>query len=254
MSRQPAAFALMLLLFASTLVAQQDDEEPLPPPRHGAAAKLGGGVGFTTGYLFIDLDPLNKVIGNANGAPFDSKGMELYGGHGYGYILVIPNLRIGYMNMGGTRRSLSVQGNTRRYVDLSAGFSGATFEYVIPVVPRLDVAIGGLIGGGSLEIKMSRDQGDVKSWDNIWNDFGTGVAAQEYTHKLEGSFFVYEPSLNVEFALLRWLGFRAGVSYLGMAGSDWKIDDRYEFVGVPDNVSGKGWMINAGVFLGTFAF
>jgi hypothetical protein len=254
MPRPSVIISLMLLLFASTLVAQQDDEEPLPPPRHGAAAKLGGGVGFTTSYLFIDLDPLNQVIGSSNGAQFDSKGMALYGGQGYGYIMVIPNLRIGYMNMGGTRRSLSVQGNTRRYVDLSVGFSGASFDYVVPVVPRLDLAIGVLIGGGSLEIKMSRDDGLVKSWENIWNDFGTGAPAQEYSHKIDGSFFVYQPSVNAEFAVLRWLGVRAGVSYLGMAGGDWKIDDRYDFIGVPDNVSGKGWMINGGIFLGTFAF
>ena len=255
MPRLSGAFLLILLLFASPLFAQQDEEEPLPPPRHGGGAKIGGGVGFTTGYLLMDLDPLNKVLGSANAAPFDSKGIELYGGQGYGYIMVIPNLRVGYMNMGGTRRSLSVQGSAlRRYIDLSVGFSGASFDYVVPVVPRLDIAVGVLIGGGSVEIKMSQDDGLVKSWENIWTDLGNAAPVQEYSRKLSGSFFVYQPSVNVEFALLRWLEFRAGASYLGMAGSDWKIDDRYDLVGVPDNVNGKGWMINGGIFIGTFLF
>src|SRR5713101_1859933 len=105
MPRRSAPLALCFLITASTLFAQQDEEEPLPPPRHGGAAKIGGAVGFTTGYLLMDLDPLNKVLAASNAAPFDGKGIELYGGQGYGYILVIPNLRVGYMNMGGMRRS-----------------------------------------------------------------------------------------------------------------------------------------------------
>jgi hypothetical protein len=254
MPRLTVLLFLAFLLSVSTLIAQEEEEEPLPPPRHGGAAKIGGAVGFTTSFLFLDLDALNKVLGSSNAAPFDNSTMALFGGQGYGYIMVIPNLRLGYMGMGGTKKSLSVQGNTRRYVDLSTGFNGASIDYVIPVVPRLDVAVGALIGGGSVDIKMSRDDGLVKSWDNVWAGFGSGTSAQEYSTKLSGSFFVIQPSLNVEFALLRWLEIRGGVSYLGMTGGDWKIDDRYDLVGVPDPVSGKGWMINTGIFLGTFLF
>jgi len=39
-----------------------------------------------------------------------------------------------------------------------------------------------------------------------------------------------------------------------MAGSDWKSDDKSDLIGVPNNISGKGFMINGGIFLGTFLF
>jgi len=255
MRRASTFLLLMCFLKGPALLAQQDEEEPLPPPRHGGAAKIGGAIGFTTSYLFLDMDAFNQVFGNASAAQFSSKGMVLYGGQGYGYVMIVPNLRIGYLNMGGTRKSLSVEGNTRRYIDLSVGFSGASFDYVIPVVPRLDLSLGILVGGGGVDITMSRDEGFAKTWDKVWTDFGDpGTAAVEYSRKLSGRFFIYQPSINIEFALLRWLGLRAGASYLGMAGGSWQIDDRYELVGVPDNISGKGWMINGGVFVGTFLF
>jgi len=255
MGRASTFLLLMYFLNGPALLAQQEEEEPLPPPRHGGAAKIGGAIGFTSSYLFLDLDALNQVLGTASAAQFGGKGMVLYGGQGYGYVMIVPNLRIGYMNMGGTRKSLSVEGNTRRYIDLSVGFSGASFDYVVPVVPRLDLTLGVLVGAGSMDIAMSRDQGFAKTWDNVWTDFGDpGTAAVEYSRKLGGRFFVYQPSVNIEFALLRWLGLRAGASYLGMAGASWQLDDRYDLVGVPDNISGKGWMINGGVFVGTFLF
>src|SRR5437879_1786495 len=199
-----SSFLLLMFLFSAALLAQQDEEEPLPPPRHGGAAKIGGAIGFTTSYLFLDLDAFNQVFGNASAAQFGNKGMVLYGGQGYGYVMIVPNLRIGYLNMGGTRKSLSVEGNTRRYVDLSVGFSGASFDYVIPVVPRLDLSLGILVGGGGVDITMSRDEGFAKTWDKVWADFGDPAAASgEYSRKLSGRFFVYQPSLKIEFALLR---------------------------------------------------
>ena len=60
--------------------------------------------------------------------------------------------------------------------------------------------------------------------------------------------------MNLEYSLLRWIGFRLGVSYLGMTAADWKQDEKYDLIGVPSDVSGRGWMINAGIFLGTFVY
>ncbi|MBI1805700.1 MAG: hypothetical protein HYR76_01460 [Ignavibacteria bacterium] len=252
-----------LLLILCTLfvlempaLAQEDEEEPLPPRRH-TQAKIGGAGGFTQNLLFLDLDPINEVLRNSNAAEFEKGPMLLVGGQGYGYILVIPNLRIGGIGGSGTikSKSLDLSTKTRRDVELSVGFGGVTIDYVIPVIPRLDVACGVLLGGGGTTIKMTRDQGAPKVWSDLWSGFGDVVGStNEYSRTLSGSFFVYQPSVNVEYAVLRWLGLRAGVSYLGMAGNNWKLDDKYELVGVPDRVSGKGFMFNGGIFLGTFIF
>jgi hypothetical protein len=153
-------------------------------------------------------------------------------------------------------KQVNVATNVQRDIELSASFGGVTVDYVVPIVPRLDVAFGVLLGGGGVGIKMTRDDGRQKVWSGLWDNFGSEDSSYNYTHKISGSFFIYQPSVNVEFAILRWLGVRLGASYQGTLGGSWTLDDRSEFdvVGVPSNVNGRGFMINGGIFLGTFIF
>ena len=254
-------FSTLICLFFVLLpqtFAQEQEYEPSPPKR-SMQAKLGGALGFTQNWLFLDVDPINQILRSNGAAELDKRGVPLFGGQGYGYVLFVQNLRIGGMGASGTLKSKSLRGVTRRDVELKVGFGGVTVDYVIPIVPRLDVALGGLFGGGGLDIKMTRDNGSPKVWDNLWNEYGnngpTNTSAPfEYSRKLSGSFFIYQPSVNVEFALLRWLGFRTGVSYLGMAGGEWELDGKYELIGVPSSINGKGLMLNGGIFVGTFIF
>lgn len=257
MFRRVVLWMLILEVVGSLVVlAQQDEEEPLPPPRRTNAPKIGGALGFTQDILFLNLDPINEVLLKSNAAPFSGNAILLTGGQGYGYVMVVNNLRIGGTWAGGTRKSTSIEYQTQiqRDVELSAGYGGVTIDYVIPVVPRLDVALGGLLGGGGVSFKMSLNQRNARLWGDIWSNYVSGQPANEYTTKLSGSFFIYQPSVKLEYAVLRWLGVRAGVSYLGMSGSNWKQDDQFDLAGVPDAISGKGWMINGGIFIGTFIF
>ncbi len=256
MKRMFVVCVLMYILQSSFLIAQEEpkDEEILPPKR-SAAAKIGGAVGFTPSWLFIDIGPINQVLNNAQAAPFDNGRLMMYGGQGYAYVLFVPNLRIGGMGAGGTMTSRSLSGNIRRDIELSAAFGGVTLDYVIPVAPRFDLTLGMLFGKGGMDLKITRDDGQAKAWDDLWNNYGNNFSpTQDYTRKLSNSFFVYQPSVNVEFSLLRWIGLRAGVSYMAISGSDWTLDDRYDVFGVPSTISGKGWMINTGIFLGTFVY
>jgi len=255
-------FVLLLsLLFLLTLpiLAQEDEEEAPLPPKRSSQAKLGGAGGFTQNLLFLNLDPINEVLKKSNAAAFGKTPMLLLGGEGFGYIMLVPNLRIGGLGAGGTLTSRSIDTsiypNMRRDVELSVGFGGMTIEYVVPVIPRLDVAFGVMLGAGSMKIKMSRNANPNKIWNTVWDDFGNNNAAiYEYTHNLSGSFFIYQPHLNIEYSILRWVAIRVGVTYNGMSGSDWKFDEKYDLVGVPGKMNGNGLMINGGIFLGTFLF
>jgi hypothetical protein len=191
--------------------------------------------------------------------------MLLLGGQGYGYIMVVPNLRIGGLGAGGSmiQNSLDTTGHefgvpsVRRDVELSVGFGGVTIEYAVSVIPQLDVVLGIMIGGGSTSIKMTRNINSEKMWGDIWDEYGSPVYSRrtdEYTRNLSSSFFIYQPSLNIEYAVLRWVGLRLGVSYNGMMVNKWTLDDKYDIIGVPDKISGKGFMINGGIFLGTFLY
>jgi hypothetical protein len=168
--------------------------------------------------------------------------------------MFLPNLRVGGMGMGGSIKSTSLDGfGVRRDAELGVSFGGVTFEYVIPVVERLDVAVGAMLGGGGIGITLRQDVGANKTWGQEWGNFGrVGGTITSITRKLDGSYFVWVPSVSVEYALLGWFGARIGVSYVGMSAPSWKLDNNYELLGVPSNVNGKGFMINAGLFLGTF--
>jgi len=246
-------FTLSLVaLLAAIGIAQ---EEPIPPKR-SKAAKIGGLIGYTPGWLFMDTKPINEFIVPAKGAALKESGVYLNGIGGSAYIIFVPNLRVGGFRMWGKSVSTSLDGfGLRRDVEMDVSFGGVSVEYVFPIVERLDVAVGATLGGGSLSLTLRQDNGGSVTWNGEWGNFGNPGNAgplNNMTRKLSGSYFVYVPSVNVEYALLGWVGVRLGVSYVGMASPSWQVDDKYDLLGVPSKISGKGFMINAGLFVGTF--
>lgn len=233
---------LFCSLFVSHAIAQIEEEYTPIPPTKASTGKIGGGGGYTPGWLFMDIDKLNETIISAGGTPFDGGRIMLNGGQGYAYLLLVQNLRIGGMGMSGTRKTSRIETstNTRRDVELGVGYGGVTLEYALSVVPRLDVTFGTVIGGGSMSLTIRRDMGTSKEWGDLWGEFASPQPAAEFSRKLEGSFFIFQPSVTVEVALLRWVGVRVGVGYLGMAGGDWKLDNKYDLAGVPDGIGASG--------------
>jgi len=246
------ALLIALSMIAATLYAQ---EEPIPPKR-SRGAKVGAVAGVTMGYLFMDTQPINQFLTASKAAPVSEGGVFLYGGAGAAYIMLVKNLRVGGIGMSGSSKSSLVDPATsvRRDAEVSAGYGAITFEYVLPIVERLDL-VGGLnLGWGGIDIELRKSTGGSITWQDEQTAFGgsTLLATNNMTRKLSGNFFIWTPSVSAEYAFLGWLGLRVGVSYLGMTGPSWEVDDNFDLVGVPSNVTGKGWMVNGGVFLGTF--
>jgi len=248
----------MLILFVSTLFPQTQDY-PIPPKRT-KASKVGFFAGFMPGWLFVDVDAINQYLVPAGGAPLKDNGVFLFGGGGAVYIGVVNNFRLGGMGMGGSISSRKVDAaGVRRDADLFVGFGGLTFEYVIPVGTRLDIAAGAMLGGGGIDIVLRQDAGRNLTWNDEWINFGSGNyndpltgEITNITRKMTGSYFVWIPSVNVEYAVLGWFAIRVGASYVGMSAPSWSLDDEYDLIGVPKDVSGSGFMFNAGLFVGTF--
>ena len=243
---------LLGILCASIVTAQ---EEPIPP-RRSKMAKVGLFAGFTPAWLNVDVGPLNSFITAAKGAPLSSNGVVMYGGAGAIYIIVLPNVRIGGAGMSGSLTSTALDNATglRRDAKLNVGYGGVTIEYVIPIVERLDVSAGALLGWGGIDLTMRVGNGGSNTWDNEQTLLKGDLVApgNNLTRTYTGKFFVYVPSVNIEYSILGWLGARLGVSYVGMAFPSWQVDGNYDFLGVPDKVKGSGFMVQAGIFVGTF--
>jgi hypothetical protein len=244
---------LVLLALAPALFAQ---EEPIPPKRT-KMAKVGLFGGFTPGWLAMDTKPINAFLVGSGAAALSENGVFMVGGGGAIYIMVLPNFRVGGMAVSGGISSSTVVSNVRKDAELRVNFGGVTVEYVIPIVPRLDLAVGTMIGGGSLNLTLRQDVGGNKTWFQEWSNFGTGnyqTGAQinNVQRTLTGSYYVLVPSVNLEYAVMGWLGVRLGASYVAMFSPTWQLDGKYDLVDVPDKISGKGFMINGGIFLGTY--
>jgi hypothetical protein len=250
-------FIVILLALLYMPVSSAQDDLPIPP-RRTRAAKVGGFGAFTPGWLFLDVKPMNSFLQAAGGAALKDNGVFMVGGAGSVYIMFVPNLRIGGVGMSGSISSTSVDAfGVRRDAELKAGWGGVTIEYVIPIVERLDIAVGGMLGGGGIDLILRQDAGRVKTWNDEWQFFGSGNyqsggQISSVTRKLTGSYLVWIPTLEVEYAILGWVALRGGVSYVGMSSPSWKLDDKQDLLGVPSNINGKGFMINAGVLVGTF--
>ncbi len=248
-----AILILLLGLFcASSLFAQ---DEPIPPKR-SKMPKVGLFAGFTPGWLNVDVGPVNEFITSAKGEPLGTSGMFMYGGAGAIYIMVIPNVRIGGTGMSGVLSSTALENATglRRDAKLNVGFGGITIEYVFPIVERLYISAGAMLGWGGMDLTMRVSNGSANTWSDESAFLGKGLVApgNNITRTYTGNFFVYVPSVNVEYAIVGWLGVRLGVSYVGMSFPSWKVDGNYDFLNVPSSVKGSGFMAQGGIFVGTF--
>lgn len=218
--------------------------------------RMGGAGGFTSYVLFWNVKEINKSIQTQAGPTLDDKPIYLYGGEGYGYIMVIENLRVGGLGVGGSTSSSTILGNTRMDLETNVTFGGITINYAIPINQRLDITIGSMLGWGGIDLKLRRDNWGIKNWDDLINQWGSSgsIMVNNFSYSINSDFFVFQPNIKVEYAILRWLSVRVGVGYLGMAGGEWKLDDEFELVGVPKKLNASGFIIDGGIFLGTFIF
>ncbi len=248
------AVTVMLLFIAVSLAAAQD--ETIPPPRRAHPQKVGAVGGFTTGWLFLDVNPINSFLTGAKFNPLNTSGLLEMGGAGAAYIMVLRNFRVGGTGMSGSLSSSALDAATgvRRDAQLKAGFGAVTLEYVIPLYERLDLVTGLALGAGGIDLILRKSNGTTSTWDVEGHSFDSSAIAAvgNISRTLTGHFFIWVPSVSLEYAFLGWLGVRAGASYVGMSAPSWTVDSNYDLLNVPSNISGKGWMINLDLLVGTF--
>jgi len=245
---------LAILFVASCFSIMQAQDEPIPP-RRSKALKVGLFGGFTPGWLFVDVKAVNAFLTGGKGAAVSDGGIFMSGGTGSAYIMLLPNVRVGGMGMSGGLKSTSLDAaQIRRDAELHVGFGGISIEYVVPIVERLDVAFGGILGWGGVDLTLRQSNGGASTWTSEQNAFSSWTLASpnNVTRKLSGSFFLWSPTVNVEYAVMSWMAVRVGASYVGMSAPSWKIDAEYDLLGVPSDISGRGLMIQGGILIGTF--
>jgi hypothetical protein len=217
-------------------------------------APFGGGGGFTPGWYFINLDPVNEKL-KAVMPELNSEGIFTTGGGGFIYIGAIRNLRIGGMGFGGaaSESAVSPQDGFNREVIYSIWGGGITVEYTLPFIKKVGVSLGALIGGGGIEIEVFRNAGNLH-WNNIWTEVNNSSTTGNLHRTLTNSFWIISPAINIDIPFYRFLSFRIGGGYQISLGDNWKIENEIDLSGVPSELNGKSFFINSGIFVGFFSY
>lgn len=167
-----------------------------------AEMDYNGNSGFTLGYLFLNNAELQDVI-VAAGYPAMPNGMLVYGGT---TIMGYRNgLRWGGFGYGG---DVSEKGVDDKLTKLSFSLGGANLDYGLVLSDKLDVAVGGLLGGGGYDLTL--------------RGHALTDPADGNTIHLTNSFFVIGPRATVSYKATSWLAVEGMAGYLyGIGRKSW---------------------------------
>jgi hypothetical protein len=241
-----------LFALPAHMSAQQKDDSTEKEWKEPPRVKVGGAGGVVTELGLFKNDEINTSLKSIGMPALSSNPMVLVGGEGYGYIMFLPNLRIGGFGAGGHQSVGMLEGNVRKDVEYHVSYGGFLMDYVVPVVHRLDIAGGFSIGSGSIEILMARDDGGFKKWGDLWTELGNNDPTRNVTRSLNGSFVSFNPHLTVEYSILTWMQLRVGVGYPVFFNSSWQLNDNQDIMNVPANLKPDGITVNGAVMFGFF--
>jgi hypothetical protein len=249
-----ALAACIALHLPAVLFAQSEEEDVQPVKETKYSGMFGVGGGVSPFWLFLNTDKLNAALAQKGFPTFSAKGMFLLGGHGYVYIMVIPNLRVGGMGASGSAEVEVIisQGPASDPVEfynrarISTGFGGVTLEYVIPM-RRFQVAIGGLLGAGSYSLSLTT----LPNHDRSWSTIRSYPSNSDYQHDFTMSFFAWQPQVSLEYLVSPFSVISLTGGYYGSSSGSWTLNDAFTVTDMPD-VRFGGTFVRLGLTFGLF--
>ena len=237
-------FVLILISFRLTNAQEGEDV--------GWVARFGAAGGFSPTLVFPNVDAVNLQIKNMGLENLSSRGMLVYGGGGYAYIMFVDNLRIGGIGLSGTQTSSGTNNGFNKEVKYNYGLGGVTVEYSLPFIKNIAVSIGAIIGVGSSSIEVFQNKNNF-TWNGIWSDVSNN-SSQNIYRKITNSFLTITPTLNVDIPLSRFIAFRIGGGYITTFANGWKVDNEQDIGNVPSDLSSSSFFIQTGIYFGLIAF
>ena len=217
-------------------------------------APFGGGGGYTPGWIFVNLEELNAQLVNFGSGQLSKNGFYTSGGAGFVYIGFVPNLRIGGMGFGGSTSESATKDGLDREVIFQVSGGGVTVEYTLPFVKDIAVSVGTIIGAGSIQIELFKNDGNF-DWQNLWIEISDrAMISSNISRRLNNDFFFLSPMLNVDIPFYRFVSFRIGGGYQLAMGKSWKIENDKELNNVPSKLNGNSFFIQTGIFIGFFSY
>jgi hypothetical protein len=99
---------------------------------------------------------------------------------------------------------------------------------------------------------MYRNSGNF-TWQGTWGEFGSDENTS-FSRTLENSYWMFTPTVNLDFPLNRFILIRLGAGYQLAFIEDWAADNERELIDVPSNLNANAFFIQSGLFVGFFSF
>jgi hypothetical protein len=238
---------LISIFFISSLVCHAQ-------PGQFFDAPFGGGIGYVPAWYVPNLSPVNSELNNIGMPQLSTSGFYSSGIAGFIYIGFVKNLRIGGMGFGGSLSSNQNYTGINREVIYSLSGGGVTIEYTLPFIKNLGVSVGAAIGTGSLQLDIYRNSGEF-TWGGIWDELANpNNPSENYNKKLKNSFWMFTPTINLDYPLYRFVTIRLGVGYQLAFADDWTADNNQPVSGIPSDLNSNSFFIQSGIFVGFFSF
>lgn len=237
---------IILVFLISTNIFSQEESV-------GLISKFGIAAGFNSGWIFINLDEINAKIDEFGVEKFDN-GVFTTGGSGYFYIMLLNNFRLGWTGFSGSRSSEKQVAGFNKKAIFEISSSGVTIEYSLPFIEKIGVSLGALIGWGSQRIEFHQINKDY-SWNTLWSEVSdTAVKTNNISRIIDNDFYTITPTINIDVPINRFAAFRLGGGYLITLANKWRIADERELKDVPTGLKANSFFIQAGFYIGFFAY
>lgn len=217
-------------------------------------APFGGGIGYVPAWYIPNVDPVNTQLKLVGMPELSTSGFYSSGIAGFLYIGFVKNFRVGGMGFGGSLSSSQTIDNVNREIVYSLSGGGVTLEYTLPFIKNVGVSVGAIIGAGSMDLEFYRNSGDF-SWGGMWEELSDpNIASDSYYGKLRNHYWMFTPTVNLDYPVYRFVVLRLGVGYQFSFADDWTADNDKPVSGIPSDLNSNSFFIQSGIFIGFFSF
>ncbi len=256
-----ALFLLLFALVATTRLFAQDDEldnfsfetEPL---KSESNPYFSVGAGYQLTFLSLNYDEINKYVADKLGLDKFEGIFTLGGVHGFTGLVVIPNTRLGFYGISGSKFTEKENSSTnlKRTAELKVVINGFSIDYGIVPVKSLAVLPGLNFGWGNYTLETTETPTSID-----WNDVDSINVGSAKMNRIENKFMMVQPQLSVEYAVTNFAMIRANVHYNltfdnPLVDKKWTFNKDAELKNTPNKMNSNGLGLQIGLYLGLFNY
>lgn len=253
-------YLLVLFFGVSALFAQDDDLDKFSfetePLKSESSPYFAVGAGYQFTFMMINYDEVNKYIADKIGLDKLKGVFTVSGVHGFTGLVVIPNTRLGFYGISGSKISEKNNSstNTKTSTELKIAMNAFSLDYGIVPFKGFAILPGFNFGWGNLTIETYETPESIN-----WSDIDKIVVGTAKMSRIENKFMLFQPQISFEYAVTNFAMLRANANYNitfdnPLADKAWLFNKDAQIKNPPSKLNSNGLGIQIGIYLGLFNY